>query len=267
MDDAARICARLVREGTVPRATVSEMELPDVRHEVERRLESVGLVLATSVYSEHVGLRLSSEIASHSDFDAASNLRLRSDACALLVIAWSKLVLQKRTATESKALPGQGSILPEDRQAAARAFAPQTHLSAIVREFGDIIGSRTRIKSLVTTLRRLGFLAGRGDTIMPGPLLELGIDGEQMIAFIKREVFSAHLNSSTSDDEVTQELSIETQVLQVLKDLGGSTAMKELAARTQERPERLRKILKELIDQGKVRTDGERFKTRYIAVS
>jgi hypothetical protein len=267
MDDAARICARLVREGTVPREGIPALDHPEVRSDVERRLKEIGLVLATSAYSDHVGLRLSEEVISHTDFDAASNLGLRSDACALLVILWSRLVLQKRTASETREVPGQGQILPEDKADAARRFMPQYHLSAIVREFGKIIGSRTHIKSLVTTLRRLRFLAGHGDIILSGPLLELAIDGEKMIAFIKREVLTGLLEREKPGEERELEDSVEAQVHRVLKELGGRAGMTQLSAATHERPGRLRDILKDLIDQGRVRREGERNRTIYITVS
>src|SRR5262245_25966939 len=109
MDEATGICARLLREGTVPRAALPDLDFAEVRSEVERRLAAVGLVLATSAYSEHVGLRLAPEVTGES-FDAASNLGLRSDACALLVILWARLVLQKRTAVETREVPGQASM-------------------------------------------------------------------------------------------------------------------------------------------------------------
>ncbi len=58
MDPATLLCARLLRAGAVPRVELPDLDFPEVRREVERRLEMVGLVLATSAYSEHVGIRL-----------------------------------------------------------------------------------------------------------------------------------------------------------------------------------------------------------------
>ena len=112
MTDAALICARLLWQGTIPRAELPLLDHPEVRQEVERRLESVGVVLATSAYSEHVGVRLSPEVTADAAFDAASNLGLRADACALLVILWARLVLQKRTAADTRQVPGQAALLP-----------------------------------------------------------------------------------------------------------------------------------------------------------
>lgn len=66
-----------------------------------------------------------------------------------------------------------------------------TRLETLVREFRPVLGGRSHIQRLVTRLRRLRFLAGHGDIIEPGPLLELGIDGERMVAFIRRGALRA----------------------------------------------------------------------------
>src|SRR3954463_61571 len=117
MDTATLLCARLLRAGAVTRAELPDLDFPEVRREVERRLAAVGLVLATSAYSEHVGIRLAAEVTGDSAFDAAPTRGLRADACALLVILGARLVLQKRTAADTRELPGQGEVFP-DAQAA-----------------------------------------------------------------------------------------------------------------------------------------------------
>ena len=123
MDDPRLICARLIREGAVARTEARALDHSDVRADVERRLAGVGLSLATSAYSEHYGLRLLPDVAGDTAFDAASNLGLKADACALLVVLWARLVLQKRTATDPRETPGQASLLPEQRSQQARDFS------------------------------------------------------------------------------------------------------------------------------------------------
>ncbi len=115
MDEAARICARFLREGAVLRSELRALDHSDVRREVEERFERVGLVLATSAYADHVALRLSPAITADAAFDAASNLGLHADHCALLTILWARLVLQKRTAVDTEDAPGQRSLLASDR--------------------------------------------------------------------------------------------------------------------------------------------------------
>jgi uncharacterized membrane protein len=276
MDEATRICARLLREGSVPRAALPDLDFPEVRHEVERRLQGVGLVLATSVYSDHVGIRLAPEVTADNAFDAASNLGLRSDACALLVILWARLVLQKRTAAETREVPGQSALFAREQAAAARGFRPRVRLEALVREFRPVLGGRSRIQSLVTQLRRLGFLAGLGEQIEAGPLLELAIDGERMVAFLRREVLAKLLaereRSSEDKEDSPGEAALAEKdllaglggrVLEALARLGGSAAMGDLARLTEAPASRLRRILRDLEAAGRVRRTGERASARY----
>jgi hypothetical protein len=283
MDEATRICARLLREGTVPRGALPDLDFPEVRHEVERRLQGVGLVLATSVYSEHVGIRLAPEVTADTAFDAASNLGLRSDACALLVILWARLVLQKRTAAETREIPGQSALFTREQAAAARGFRPRVRLEALVREFRPVLGGRSRIQSLVTQLRRLGFLAGHGEQVEAGPLLELAIDGERMVAFLRREVLAKLLaerenpggqgnkeggRTAADGDGVGEDgqdllAGLGGQVVDALTRLGGSAAMGDLARLTAAPASRLRRTLRDLEAAGKVRRTGERSGARY----
>jgi hypothetical protein len=268
VDAATLICARLLRAGAVPRAELPDLDFPDVRREVERRLQTVGLVLATSAYSDHVGIRLAPEVTADSAFDAASNLGLRSDACALLVILWARLVLQKRTAADTRELPGQSALFTGEQAAAARGFRPSVRLEALVREFRPVLGGRSRIQMLITQLRRLHFLAGYGDVIEAGPLLELGIDGERMIGFIRREVLAKLLaereGTGSGEEEPTRPVdALAGRILDAMERLGGSAAMRELARETGERRERLRPILKDLIAAGRLSRTGERGAARY----
>jgi len=279
MDEATRICARLLREGTVPRGALPDLDFPEVRHEVERRLQGVGLVLATSVYSEHVGIRLAPEVTADTAFDAASNLGLRSDACALLVILWARLVLQKRTAAETREVPGQSALFTREQAAAARGFRPRVRLEALVREFRPVLGGRSRIQSLVTQLRRLGFLAGHGEQVEAGPLLELAIDGERMVAFLRREVLAKLLaerenpaeqagekgDRGSADDDGDEDLlaGLGGRVVDALTRLGGSAAMGDLARLTAAPASRLRRVLRDLEAAGRVHRTGERSSARY----
>ena len=280
MDEATRICARLLREGTVPRGALPDLDFPEVRHEVERRLQGVGLVLATSVYSEHVGIRLAPEVTADTAFDAASNLGLRADACALLVILWARLVLQKRTAAETREVPGQSALFTREQAAAARGFRPRVRLEALVREFRPVLGGRSRIQSLVTQLRRLGFLAGHGEQVEAGPLLELAIDGERMVAFLRREVLAKLLaerekpaeqtagegdeqDAADGDDAEDLLAGLGGRVVDALTRLGGTAAMGDLARLTAAPASRLRRILRDLEAAGRVRRTGERSGARY----
>lgn len=262
MDDAKLLCARLLREGALERKEARALDFPEVRADVERRLADVGLTLATSIYSQHVALRLSPDVTAHQAFDSASNLGLKADACALLVILWARLVLQKRTAADSQQAPGQVALLPEDQANRVRDFTPSIRFETLVREFGPVLGARTHVQALVTQLRRMRFIAGRGEVIEAGPLLELGIDGEKMIAFIKRRVLAELLEKRT---DAAQDVSsgVHDQILNVLRELGGTAAMGKLEERTGEKVSRLRGLVSELEERGLLYRTGTRNSTRY----
>lgn len=252
MDEVTRICARLLREGSVARAEVPPLDDPDIRPEVERRLRSVGLMLATNDSSDHVGLRLAPEVTADAGLDAASHLGLRPEACALLVILWVRLVLQRRTAS-------------------SEAEPPRVHLETLVRDFRSVLGGRGRIRSLVQELRRLRFLSGKGEEIEAAPLLEIAIDGERMMSFLRRGALAGLFEEQ--DPEAASfgppgpgiELpgGLSGQVLDAIARLGGTTAMGDLSRLTDAPASRLRRILRELQDAGWVRRTGERASARY----
>jgi hypothetical protein len=252
MDEPTRICARLLREGSVSRTEMPALEAPDIRTEVERRLLSVGLILATSEASSHVGLRLAPEVAADAGLDAANHLGLRAEACALLVILWVRLVFQKRTAS--------GAAEP-----------PRVHVETLVRDFRRVLGGRGRIRSLVQQLRHLRLLTGKGEEIEAAPLLELAIDGERMMDFLRRGAF-AGLHEAPAGDAPSPRPSragteppagLGGQVVDAIARLGGTAAMGDLSRLTDAPASRLRRILRELQAAGWVRRTGERASARY----
>jgi hypothetical protein len=111
----------------------------------------------------------------------------------------------------------------------------------------------------------LNFLGGYGEVIEAGPLLELAIDGERMVGFIRRKVLADLLGrgSEAGAAEPVIDDGGEAQVLAILAQLGGSAAMKDLARETGERPERLRERLRALVAGGRIERRGERFNARY----
>lgn len=250
MDEATRICARLLREGSAPRAELPLLDDPCIHEEVERRLLSVGLILATSPGSAHVGLRLAPEVIAETPFDAASHLELRAEACALLVILWARLILQRRTTD------------PVER--------PQVLLETLARDFQPVLGSRSRIRGLVQQLRRLRFVAGHGEEIEAGPLLELAIDGERMMSFLRREVLAGLLERSPRGARPEVPVADEKppegfggKVLDAIASLGGTAAMGDLSRLTAAPASRLRRVLRDLEAAGWVHRTGERSGARY----
>lgn len=252
MSQAALICARLIREGSVRRAALPGLDLLEVRHEVEQRLGGVGLRLVFTVYSEYVGVRLSSEAAADPDFDAPSNVGLGDDHCALLVVCWTRLAFPKRTR-------GRGHPPPE---------LPLEVLHGALRL---ALGGRTHVRSLIARLRQLHLLSRRGEALLEGPALEMSVDGERMVDFLRSTVIPALLSEeereapggSGGQGSAAPLAGIEAQLIGVLRKRGGSAAMGELARATERPAVRLRKVLKALEESGHVRRTGDRASARY----
>lgn len=249
MNEAIRICAVLLRAGAVSRAALPELERPEVRREVERRLQGVGLVLATSPWSDLIGIRLDPEVAADPAFETAANLGLGDDACALLVVLWVRLVLDR-----------SGS-------AGGESPRPLVRMDTLARELRPLLGDRRHIRSLVAQLRQLGLLAGQGDVIEAGPLLELAIDRERMIAFLRAGVLADLLTKREKQPERGTKPDVlsgsGSQLLDILRKLGGSAGMTELVRETGAPASRLRLVLRALAEAGHVRRSGERRSARY----
>jgi len=196
MNEVEQICARLFAYGVLRRDDARDLEHPQVRAAVEARLKACGLSLATSAYSDHYGLRLRADIADATVLDAPTNLELNRDSCALLTVLWARLALQQRTVEDTQDIPGgQPSLLPQERAARARSFSPSVRFETLVQGFGPRLGGRTRLRGLLSQLRRLGFVKYHHlDDIQAGPLMELAIDGEKMVDFIRSRVLGELLS-------------------------------------------------------------------------
>jgi hypothetical protein len=104
--------------------------------------------------------------------------------------------------------------------------------------------------------------------IEAGPLLELGIDGERMIGFIRREVLAQLVaereGAASAKEEAGEGIGeLAARALEALARLGGTAAMSELERATGEKRERLRPVLKGLAEAGRLRRTGERGSARY----
>jgi hypothetical protein len=261
MNEAIRICARLFRAGAVPRAEVPGLDVPQVLRDVESRLRTVGLILATSPWSDYAGIRLAPEVAADPAFGAPAHLGLAADACALLVVLWVRLVLPRH---QGLAAGARGPR--EAREAREADTRPQVRLDFLARELRPLLGDRRRIRALVTQLRRLNFLTGEGEVIEAGPFLEIGIDGDRLMTFLHRSVLAGLLEDQKRGPRRAGEeeaLAFAAQVLEVLRRLGGSAGMTELVRETGAPASRLRLALRNLFQTGSVRRTGERRSTRY----
>lgn len=249
MNEPARICALLLRAGAISVAELPELASPDARQEVESRLRGVGLMLASNPWSDLIGVRLAPEMAGDPAFDPAASLGLSGDACALLVVLWVRLVLAR------SGMPSGGE-----------SVRPLVRMDNLARELRPLLGDRRHIRSLVAQLRQLGLVAGQGDLIEAAPLLELAIDSDKMIAFLRAGVLVDLLKEKEKPERGARTDALSgfgSQVLDILRKLGGEAGMTELVRETGAPASRLRLVLRALAEAGHVRRTGERRSARY----
>jgi hypothetical protein len=266
VDDAAQVCGRLITAGAVRRIDLPELDHPAVREEVERRLARCGFVLASSAYSDHYGIRLVVD-ADNSVLDKSSNLGLDSGTCALVTILWAKLALQKRTAADQQfAADEQGELLAETKREKAQAFQPSIRFETLVQEFGPKLGGKVRLQAMLGHLKRMKFVEYRRlDEVRAGPLLELAIDGERMIGFIRSRVLSQYLeNIGDSTGAAPDPIAGLTQkIIRALSAAGRPLSIAELESSIGAHRRETKQALRVLREDQRVETIGSGSKTAY----
>ena len=189
-DDAQILIARLLANQTlrrddklVKRALSDEL----FRADLDSRLAACGLKLLDNVYADHVALALMRDVEPKI-FGAReswqnNNFGLARDGVALLVVLWALIVLPKRERQEAhqNAEADQDDMFGKDKPL-PRAEEASTGISfkALLADFGDKLGKKTRMSMNLGQLAKLGFVEMKGDTILEGPLLDLMMDTDML---------------------------------------------------------------------------------------
>jgi predicted transcriptional regulator len=267
-EKAARICAILLREGYVHRDDLPALRDPTVKEAVEGRLRDVGLELVSTSYTPHYGVRQRAEIEADEAFDSPSNeTALKSDACALLVILWTRLALQRRTGQDQLETPGQAALTLEGKVERAEDYDPTIRQEAIMEEFGDVLGTRSHIKRLLTQLGRLGFIERRGSIIRAGPNLELAIDGDRMMSFVRDRLIADLLERAGEIPEADPTDTLEHELEKLLREEGRALSIGELESQLDADRDDLREAIDVLRDEGKIQRIGEGTNSAYRLAS
>lgn len=185
-DEAQILIAQLLTHQTlrrddklVKRALSDEL----FRAELDARLAACGLKLLDNVYADNVTLALTREVEPRvfgaRDVWQNNNFGLARDGVALLVVLWALIILPKRERQEAHqhAEQDQNDMFGKDKPL-PRAEDTSIGISykALLADFGDKVGKKTRMDMNLGQLRTLGFIERRGDTIVEGPLLDLMMD-------------------------------------------------------------------------------------------
>lgn len=185
-DEAQILIAQLLTHQTlrrddkrIKRALSDEL----FRADLDTRLAACGLKLLDNVYADNVTLALAREVEPKvfgaRDVWQNNNFGLARDGVALLVVLWALIILPKRERQEAHqhAEQDQNDMFGKDKPL-PRAEDTSIGMSykALLADFGDKLGKKTRMDMNLGQLRTLGFIERRGDTIVEGPLLDLMMD-------------------------------------------------------------------------------------------
>jgi hypothetical protein len=185
-DDSQTLIARLMTHQTLRRDDkLVKRVLSDelFRAEVDTRLAACGLKLLDNVYADHVTLALhraiEPKVFGARDIWQNNNFGLARDGVALLVVLWALIILPKRERQETHQAADDdqndmfGTEKPVPRAEDTSIGIPY---KALLADFGDKLGKKTRMDMNLGILGKLGFVERRGDIIVEGPLLDLLMD-------------------------------------------------------------------------------------------
>lgn len=184
-DDAQILIARLLTHQTLRRDDkMVKRALSDdqFRAEVDKRLLESGLKLLDNVYADHVTLALhrsvEPKIFGAKDIWQNNNFGLTRDGVALLVVLWAQIILPKRERQETHQTFDEQTDMFDKDNPIPRAEDASIGISytALLADFGDKLGKKTRMDMNLGLLSKLGFIERRGDVILEGPLLDLMMD-------------------------------------------------------------------------------------------
>lgn len=189
-EDAQFLIARLLAHQTLRREDrLVKRALSDelFRADVDARLQACGMKLIDNVYADHVTLALTraseSKVFGTRETWQNNNFGLARDGVALLVVLWAQIILPKRARQEAHQLAeeDQDDMFGKEKPL-PRAEDTSIGISyrALLADFGDKLGKKTRMDMNLGQLARLGFIERKGDLIVEGPLLDLMMDTDTL---------------------------------------------------------------------------------------
>ncbi|GGY69473.1 hypothetical protein [Pseudoduganella albidiflava] len=249
-DDSQILIARLLTHQTLRRDDrLVKRALSDeqFRQEVDARLLATGLKLLDNVYADHVTLALhraiEPKIFGARDTWQNNNFGLARDGVALLVVLWALIILPKRERQETHqhADDDQNDMFGNDKPVPrAEDTSIGIPYKALLADFGDKLGKKTRMDMNLGILSKLGFIERRGDILVEGPLLDLLMDTdllkERIINGALAEVFKrapaqvvhipravlAAANDTASVDDSAADPAAEDEVAAAIRDAAAS---------------------------------------------
>ena len=211
-DDAQILVAQLLthqalrRDHKLVKRALSDEQF---RTDLDARLAACGLKFIDNVYADYVTLALARDvepkICGARDNWQNNNFGLARDGVALLVVLWSLIILPKRERQEAhqQAQEDQNDMFGKEKPL-PRAEDSSVGISykALLADFGDKLGKKTRMSMNLGQLARLGFIEMKGDTILEGPLLDLMMNTDMLKDRIINGALADFFRRSPADAEI-----------------------------------------------------------------
>lgn len=207
-DDAQTLIARLLTHQTLLRKDkLVKRALSDevFRREVDERLTVCGMKFIDNVYADHVTLGLTRDVEpkvfGNHDVWQNNNMGLARDGVALLVVLWALIILPKRErqAAHQQVKDDQNDMFGADKPLpSAEEASMGLPYRALLADFGDKLGKKTRMDMNLGLLARFGFIERRGDMLCEGPLLDLLMDTD----VLKERVVNGALSDILSHERL-----------------------------------------------------------------
>ena len=211
-DDAQILVAQLLthqalrRDHKLVKRALSDEQF---RTELDARLAACGLKFIDNVYADYVTLALARDVEPKifgaRDSWQNNNFGLARDGVALLVVLWSLIILPKRERQEAhqQAQENQEDMFGKEKPL-PRAEDSSVGISykALLADFGDKLGKKTRMSMNLGLLARLGFVEMKGDTILEGPLLDLMMNTDMLKDRIINGALADFFRRAPADAEI-----------------------------------------------------------------
>ena len=182
-EKALRIASQLIARKYLPKKELREMLMDEeLLSQVEDRLGAVGLELATHVYADFVSVKVKKDheqdvFGTDKGYQASNGLS--RGALALLAVIWAKMILPKRQMQIERQTPGESGqemLWKERKQIPMGDGLVRLEEKALLADFGDKLGGKTRLGRCLNELARADFVVKKDGLVLEGPLLDSVID-------------------------------------------------------------------------------------------
>lgn len=190
------------------------------RQELELRLKACGLNFLENPYCEHVCLVLEREmeqpIMGGGDAWISNTSGMGRDCVALLMVIWALIILPKRQRQLERKVVNedQAEMFNSDKPLAkGKEVSAPLSRTALIADFGDLLGKKTRIDGNLSLLARQGFILRQREMIHEGPLLDLVLDYNQLAERILdgalHELLGRNLQETLAADDAPEDVELE----------------------------------------------------------